>query len=305
MSIERVLCMGSGPIGVQGAARLAQSGVEVRFMTYRTYLNYLEKEAAGEEISETDERTEAGLQTIQKLMENNWERGNITEEQYKDGCAKLIGYTDLNKAVQGIDLFIESIPENIEEKKALFIEMDKRCTPPIILASNTSSLWISEMAAVTSEPARVAGFHFANPAHTNKYHEVVKCLDTEAGVIEDLLQLAIRMGKDTAVVSDLPGFSLNRILISYLNEGAYILMDGVAEPEDIDKSAVLGMGFPIGPLALLDYVGIDLAYRVISVFHEAYGERFRPCPLIIQKYKAGHYGRKTGKGFYTYPKKDA
>jgi len=304
MAIERVFCMGSGPIGVQGAACLAQSGVEVRFMTYRVYLKFLEREAAGEEAPSTDERVEAGLDTIRSLMKNNLDREKISPQQYDEGCRKVTGFTDLNKAVDGIDLFIESIPEDIEEKKALFREMDKRCPPPVMLASNTSSLWISEMAAVTSEPSRVAGFHFANPAHTNKYHEVVKCPDTDNDVVEKLLALSLRIGKDPAVVSDLPGFSLNRILLAYLNEGAYILMDGVAKPEDIDKSAVLGMGYPIGPLALMDYVGIDLAYKVISTFHEAYGERFRPCPLIIQKYKAGHYGRKVGKGFYTYPREN-
>lgn len=302
MALERVFCMGSGPIGLQGAARLAQSGVQVPFMSYRTYLDFLKREAAGEESPATDERTEAGLEAIRNFMKRNLERKIISEEQYRQGCKNLVGFTDLNKAVEGIHLFIESIPEDIEEKKALFREMDKRCPPPIILASNTSALWVSEMAAVTSAPGRVAGFHFANPAHTNKYHEVVKAQGTESWVIEELLKLSIQMGKDPAVVTDLPGYSLNRILISYLNEGAYILMDGVAKPEDIDKSAVLGMGFPIGPLALLDYVGIDLAYKVLKTFHEAYGERFRPCPLIVQKYKAGHYGRKVGKGFYTYPR---
>jgi 3-hydroxybutyryl-CoA dehydrogenase len=196
---------------------------------------------------------------------------------------------------------IEAVIEDRKTKKDVLSSLDKICRPTTILASNTSSIPITELAAATKRPDRVIGMHFVNPVQVMKLVEVIKAIQTSRETNETVKSLAIRLGKTPMEVNDFPGFALNRVLVPMINEAAYCLMEGVASAETIDQVMKLGANHPMGPLELGDLVGLDICFSIMEVLYSEYGDpKYRPCPLLRRYVQAGRLGRKTGRGFYTY-----
>lgn len=203
-------------------------------------------------------------------------------------------------AVEG-EVVVEAIVEALPEKTALFGELDRRCPPATVLASNTSSLSIGRLAAATSRPERVVGLHFFNPVPVMRLVEVVRGLRTAPETVATAVGLAERLGKTPVVVNDSPGFVVNRVLMPLINEAIFVLLEGVAEREAIDAAATLGLNHPLGPLALADLIGLDVCLAVLETLHAELGEdKYRPCPLLRRMVAAGRLGRKSGQGFYAY-----
>lgn len=229
------------------------------------------------------------------------ERGlaRATEGTVPAALGRLSLATTLD-AVAG-EVVIEAIVEALPEKTALFGELDRRCPPATVLASNTSSLSISRLAAATGRPERVVGLHFFNPVPVMRLVEVVRGLRTASATVATVVGLAERLGKTPVVVNDSPGFVVNRILMPLINEAIFALMEGVAEREAIDAAATLGLNHPLGPLALADLIGLDVCLAVLETLHTELGEdKYRPCPLLRRMVAAGRLGRKSGQGFYAY-----
>jgi len=208
--------------------------------------------------------------------------------------------TRLSEAVEHVDLAIEAIFEDMNVKKKLFAELDQTCPAHAVLASNTSSLSISEMASATKRPDKVVGMHFFNPVPAMKLVEIVMGTNTSEETQRLAEAFAKSLGKETVVVKDSPGFIVNRALAPLINEVTYLLYEGKATAEDIDKAMMLGMNLPMGPLRLADYFGLDIALATIETLHKALGEKYKPCPLLVEMVKSGSLGMKTGKGFYEY-----
>jgi 3-hydroxybutyryl-CoA dehydrogenase len=214
--------------------------------------------------------------------------------------ARIHGSTDIS-IVADADLIIEAATEDMEAKKALFAELDQLCKPGTIIATNTSSLSITEIAAATSRPDKVIGMHFFNPVPMMKLVEIIKGLATSDETRDTILELTKSLGKTPVEVNEAPGFVVNRILIPMINEGIGILADGVASAEDIDQAMMLGANHPMGPLALGDLVGLDVCLAIMETLHSEFGEdKYRPHPLLKKMVRAGKLGRKTGEGFYKY-----
>jgi 3-hydroxybutyryl-CoA dehydrogenase len=200
-----------------------------------------------------------------------------------------------------VDVVIEAVIEDRKTKKDVLSSLDKICRPTTILASNTSSIPITELAAATKRPDRVIGMHFVNPVQVMKLVEVIKAIQTSRETNETVKSLATRLGKTPMEVNDFPGFALNRVLVPMINEAAYCLMEGVASAETIDQVMKLGANHPMGPLELGDLVGLDVCFSIMEVLYSEYGDpKYRPCPLLRRYVQAGRLGRKTGRGFYTY-----
>lgn len=220
-----------------------------------------------------------------------------------EGTAAALGRLSLATTLDAVagEVVIEAIVEALPEKTALFGELDRRCPPATVLASNTSSLSISRLAAATSRPEHVVGLHFFNPVPVMRLVEVVRGLRTASATVATVVSLAERLGKTPVVVNDSPGFVVNRILMPLINEAIFALMEGVAEREAIDAAATLGLNHPLGPLALADLIGLDVCLAVLETLHTELGEdKYRPCPLLRRMVAAGWLGRKSGQGFYAY-----
>lgn len=220
-----------------------------------------------------------------------------------EGTAAALGRLSLATTLDAVagEVVIEAIVEALPEKTALFGELDRRCPPATVLASNTSSLSIGRLAAATSRPERVVGLHFFNPVPVMRLVEVVRGLRTASATVATVVSLAERLGKMPVVVNDSPGFVVNRILMPLINEAIFALMEGVAEREAIDAAATLGLNHPLGPLALADLIGLDVCLAVLETLHTELGEdKYRPCPLLRRMVAAGWLGRKSGQGFYAY-----
>lgn len=240
------------------------------------------------------------LNTIRKNMDRQVRKGILTEEERDQALARITPTTDL-EALRDADFVVEAVVEQREIKRDLFRKLDELTRPEVMLASNTSSISITELGAATDRPERVVGMHFMNPVPVMRLVEVVRGQLTDDDTVETVVSLAKALEKIPAVVNDYPGFVANRILMPMINEACYALMEGVADRDAIDTVMKLGANHPMGPLALADLIGLDVVLFILEVLHRDLGDpKFRPCPLLRRMVAAGLLGRKTGRGFYTY-----
>ncbi len=283
MSIKTVMVIGAGQMGGGIAQVFAQTGVKV-------YLNDIKQEFI-------DNR----LVFIEKLLTKDVAKGRKTEEEKAATLANLIPAVEMDAAAPECDLVVEAAIENMEIKANLFKKLDALCKPECILATNTSSLPITEIAANTSRPEKVIGMHFMNPVPVMKLVEIIRGLATSDETYEIVKQASLDLNKVPVEVRDVPGFVSNRVLQVMINEAIYELYEGVATVEDIDNVMKLGMNHPMGPLQLADFIGLDTVLAIMEVMYEGYADcKYRPCPLLRQYVKAGWLGKKTGRGFYQY-----
>lgn len=239
--------------------------------------------------------------TIRKNLERQARKGLIDEGEVETILGRVAGATSVAEAVADADLVVEAVPEKAELKYDLFRTLDEAAPAGAILASNTSSISITEIAARTGRPERVIGMHFMNPVPVMKLVEVIRGLATSDATTRAVMTLARELGKTPVEVNDFPGFVSNRVLMPMINEAVFCLMEGVAEVEAIDTVMKLGMNHPMGPLALADLIGLDTCLNILEVLHRELGDdRYRPCPLLRKYVAAGWLGRKTGRGFHTY-----
>ena len=249
----------------------------------------------------SDQALEKGVAEIWATFEKGVVTGKVSNEVASSANRHLATVRSIEDAAREADLVIEAVPEDIELKVELFAKLDRLCPAHAILASNTSSLSITEMAAATNRPGQVVGMHFFNPVHRMKLLEVVKALETSDATLGAVRVVGERMGKECVVVRESPGFVTSRINAMIGNEAFYMLQEGVASAADIDKALKLGLNHPMGPFELVDLVGLDTRLSILRFLHRTLGEKFRPCPLMEQYVAAGRLGRKSGRGVYEYP----
>ncbi|MCK6558812.1 3-hydroxyacyl-CoA dehydrogenase [candidate division KSB1 bacterium] len=224
----------------------------------------------------------------------------ITDEAAAKGFARLQTTTDLAAAAQDAEFIIEAIPERIDLKLDLFARLDKLAPAPAVLATNTSSLSITEMAGATQRPGQVVGMHFFNPVPVMKLVEIIRGLESSEASVGLTQAVAHKMGKETVIINESPGFITTRINAMIGNEAFYLLQEGVAGAREIDKALKLGLNHPMGPFELVDLVGLDVRLNILTFLHQSLGEKFRPCPLLVKYVKAGRLGKKVGRGVYEY-----
>jgi 3-hydroxybutyryl-CoA dehydrogenase len=243
------------------------------------------------------------LQTIGKNMDRQVGKGVLSAEEKTSSLNRIQSFTALEEGVKNADLVVEAATENIEIKLELFRQIDQFSPSACILASNTSSISITKIAAVTNRPAQVIGMHFMNPVPVMKLVEVIRGYATSDEVTNQIMELSRSLGKEPVEVNDYPGFVANRILMPMINEAIYTLFEGVAGVHEIDTVMKLGMAHPMGPLQLADFIGLDVCLSILKVLHEGFGNpKYAPCPLLVNMVTAGYKGIKSGEGFYQYTK---
>lgn len=238
---------------------------------------------------------------IRSNLEKAVELGKLEKKSAADALARVEFASTVEEAAREADLVIEAVPEELESKIEIFTLLDKTCRPGTILASNTSSLSITEIASVTYRASKCLGMHFFNPVHKMKLLEIVRALETDDDTVATAVEVGRHIGKETVVIRESPGFVTSRINAMIGNEAFYMLQEGIASAQDIDKALKLGLNHPMGPFELVDLVGLDTRLHILEYLHRSLGEKFRPCPLLVQYVKAGRLGRKSGRGVYEYP----
>jgi 3-hydroxybutyryl-CoA dehydrogenase len=238
---------------------------------------------------------------IRANLDKAIELGKVTANDADSAFQRIEFAGSVEQAAREADLVIEAVPEELESKIEIFTLLDKLCRPSTILASNTSSLSVTEVASVTYRARKCVGMHFFNPVHKMKLLEIVRALETDDDTIATAVEVGKRMGKETVVIKESPGFITSRINAMIGNEAFYMLQEGVASAVDIDKALKLGLNHPMGPFELVDLVGLDTRLSILEYLHKSLGEKYRPAPLLVQYVKAGRLGRKSGRGVYEYP----
>ena len=282
MDVERIAVVGAGTMGAGIAQSAAVGGFEV----------------ALREVEEG--RLSAARREIERRLEREAQKERLSRDEADAALGRIGYFTDLAESVEGVDLVVEAVPEQMELKVEIFSELDALCARDTVLATNTSTMSPTEIAAATNRPGRCIAMHFFNPVPRMKLVELVRGLDTSDETTATARSVAERMGKETVEVNEFPGFVTSRMNCMIGNEAMNMLTEGVASAEDIDKAMKLGLNHPMGPLELADLVGLDARLRNVEYLHETLGERFRPSPLLVKYVKAGRLGRKTGRGFYDY-----
>jgi 3-hydroxybutyryl-CoA dehydrogenase len=281
--IETIAVIGAGIMG-RGIAHVAALG------GYRTVL---------EDLLPTALRKAEG--EIRANLDKAVELKKVSRDDADSAFGRIEYASSVEDAARQADLVIEAVPEEMESKIEIFTLLDKICRPGTILASNTSSLSITEIASVTYRPQKCLGMHFFNPVHKMKLLEVVRALETDSETIAAAAEAGRRMGKEVVVIKESPGFITSRINAMIGNEAFYMLQEGIASAADIDKALKLGLNHPMGPFDLVDLVGLDTRLRILEYLHKTLGEKYRPSPLLVQYVTAGRLGKKSGRGVYEYP----
>ncbi len=281
--IQWVSVIGAGTMGNGIAHVFAQNGFTV---------NLIDVNAA---------QLDKAIQTITKNFDRQIAKGTVTEEQKQKALANITTVTDITEGVKNAELVVEAATENTELKLKIFKQIDEAAPVDAILASNTSSISITKIAAATRRPELVIGMHFMNPVPVMKLVEVINGYATRKEVTDTIVVLSKQLGKTPCVVNDYPGFIANKILMPMINEAIFSLYEGIAGVEEIDTIMKLGMAHPMGPLQLADFIGLDVCLSILNVLHEGFGNtKYAPCPLLINMVTAGKLGVKNGEGFYTY-----
>ncbi|MBF6607637.1 MAG: 3-hydroxybutyryl-CoA dehydrogenase [Flavobacterium sp.] len=281
--MKNIAVIGAGTMGNGIAHTFAQSGFTVKL------------------IDVSEKSIERGMATIAQNLERMVSKGTVSDEERKKTIGNIITYTDLKDGVSGVDLVIEAATENVDLKLSIFRQLNEFCNSDTILATNTSSISITQIGAVVDHPERVIGMHFMNPVPIMKLVEIIRGYNTSNEVTQTIMTLSEKLSKVPVEVNDYPGFVANRILMPMINESIETLYNGVAGVYEIDTVMKLGMAHPMGPLQLADFIGLDVCLAILNVMHDGFkNPKYAPCPLLVNMVRAGKLGIKSGEGFYDY-----